>query len=364
MYTTYMLTITSLKMFLRNRQAIFFSLFMPLMILMIFGSINFDKAPKVKLGLATRQPSTITAEMAKQLQSIDGMEVDTGTLDAELKELRDGNRSAVLELPDDATPPSTAGAPRSLTLHLNGSHLQEGQAARAILQQFSARASLAAAGAPLLFTVDPKIDDSHAGRYIEFLLPGIIAMSVMQMSVFSVAFVFARYREQGVLKRLAATPMRPHQFVTANILTRLTTSLGQAAVFLIVGMLIFHVQVQGPLWLLIASVILGSVMFLGLGFTISGMARTTETVPVYSNLIVFPMLFLGNVFFATSSMPAWLRAVANYLPLTYFSTVLRGIMAEGQGLWELRGPLTGLALWTALLITTATLTFRLGEKDS
>jgi ABC-2 type transport system permease protein len=87
-------------------------------------------------------------------------------------------------------------------------------------------------------------------RYIEFLLPGLIALSVMQMSVFSVAFVFTQYKEKGVLKRLLATPMKPLQFVAANAITRLIVSVVQAAIFIVMGILLFKVHIIGSYWLL------------------------------------------------------------------------------------------------------------------
>src|SRR6185503_14498971 len=112
--------------------------------------------------------------------------------------------------------------------------------------------------------------------------------------------------------------MRPFEFVTANILTRLLMALAQAAIFVALGVLAYNVHVAGAWWLLTLSVILGSLMFLGLGFTISGLSKNTESVPVLSNILVFPMMFLGGVFFSVSNMPVWLQHVAKYLPLTFF----------------------------------------------
>jgi ABC-2 type transport system permease protein len=137
----------------------------------------------------------------------------------------------------------------------------------------------------------------------------------------------------------------------------------QAAIFVAFGILIYHVHVAGPYWLLAVCVILGALMFLGLGFTISGFAKSIETVPVLANIIVFPMLFLGNVFFPISGMPAWLQATAAYLPLTYFASAMRGVMADGAGPLAIRHELLGMIAWAALLITLATLTFRFQEKE-
>ena len=83
-----------------------------------------------------------------------------------------------------------------------------------------------------------------------------------------------------------------------------------------------------------------------------------------ANILVFPMLFLGNVFFPLSNTPPWLQAVAKFLPLTFFSNALHGVMTEGAGLSEMKGNLAGLGVWAVVLVTLAVMTFRLQERDS
>jgi ABC-2 type transport system permease protein len=116
--------------------------------------------------------------------------------------------------------------------------------------------------------------------------------------------------------------------------------------------------------LLALAVVLGAVMFLGLGFSVSGFAKTVDSVPVFANLVVFPMMFLGGTFFAVSNMPPWLQTVAHLLPLTFFSDAVRQIMTVGAGLSEVKWDLVGMAVWAAILITLATITFSFQEKDS
>ncbi|MGA2233391.1 MAG: ABC transporter permease [Tepidisphaeraceae bacterium] len=362
MYCTYMLTLASMKMFLRNRQALFFSLFMPLLILFIFGSMDSSGPGRISLGLVTHSPTPQTTAFLKQIHAFKVFTIDEGTLDSELTALGTGNRTAVLDVPDDLLS-APAGDPPQLTLYANEGRPQEASEAVSILDQFADKAALAAAHAPALFTIKQQSITAHNFRYIEFLLPGVIAMAVMQMSVFSVSFVFAQYREKGVLKRLMATPMRPSQFVTANILTRLVMSAAQASIFIVAGVVCFHVHIQGAIWLLALCVVLGALMFLGLGFTISGLSKSVETVPVLGNIIVFPMLFMGNVFFAASNLPAWLQPIADNLPLTFLAKGLRGVMTDGAGAAQIERSLAGMLIWAVLLITAATVTFRFQDKE-
>lgn len=380
MFTTYKLTIAALKMFLRSRQALFFTLFMPFFIMIIFGYIGFDKPQKIDIGLVTSNPTAQTQQFIDQIKSFETFNITEGTLDEEKQQLNEGNRSIVLDVPSDfmnfevlefqrlcTTPEcsnAVAGAQaKTLTAYTNEGQAPQAQTVISILNQFLDKTTLQVSKAPTLFKIEQVSVDARNLRYIEFLLPGLVAMSVMQMAVFSVAFLFTQYKEKGVLKRLAATPMQPWQFVSANAITRLIVSVFQAAIFVGMGLLLFKIHIQGSYWLLLLCVILGALMFLGLGFTISGLAKTVDSVPVFSNLIVFPMLFLGGTFFPISGMPAWLQNVAKFLPLTYLSTSMRDVMTKGSHIWEIKGDLIGMVVWAAILITLATVTFTFQEKE-
>ncbi len=352
-----------LKMFMRNRQALFFTLFMPLFIMLIFGYIGFDKPQKIDVGLIVDAPNEQTGQFVEAVRQFPTFTVHEGTLEAERAELDEGNRAAVIDVQNDLLV-SGARTPKELRVYTNASKAGEAQAVITILNQAINEMTFAATGQTPIVTIAPEEINAHNLRYIEFLLPGLIALSIMQMAVFSVAFVFTQYKEKGVLKRLLATPMKPIQFVLSNALVRLMVSVVQAAIFIIVGLLLFNVTVVGSYLLLTLAVILGAFMFLGLGFTISGLSKTTDSVPVFANIVVFPMMFLGGTFFAVENMPGWLQMIANVLPLTYFSDAVREIMTKGTGLAGLWPDFLGLIVWSLILYTAAIFTFRMQEQDS
>jgi ABC-2 type transport system permease protein len=363
MYTTYKLTIAAAKMFVRSRQALFFTLFFPVFIMLIFGYIGFDKPATIDVGIATTTSSGAdVAQFVGQVEKFPTLKVHVGTLTDELAALQNGDRSVVIELPQTLVP--SAGNQPKIIAHINESKQGEAQAVVAILNQFATQATLQALHAQPIFAVNSQIVNSKNLRYIDFLIPGLIALSVMQMSVFSVAFVFVQYKEKGVLKRLLATPMSPWNFIVANIIVRLTVAVVQAAIFIAMGILLFHVHIFGALWLLALSIVLGAIMFLGLGFTVSGLAKTVDSVPVFANLVVFPMMFLGGTFFAISTMPAWLQMIAKFLPLTFFSTAVREVMTNGASIMDIKWDLLGMVVWGIILVTLATITFSFQEKDS
>lgn len=361
-YTIYKLTISSIKSFTRNKQALFFTLFMPLLIMLIFGYIGFDRPTKFDVGLVTHSPGEETRAFVQQIKDFPTFTIHEGTLEAERAKLNDGNRAVVLDVPDQAF--SSKGIAVSITAYSNAGKAGEAQAVLSILNQSINQMTLVQANITPIATIEQEVVNANNLRYIEFLLPGLIALSIMQMSVFSVAFVFTQYKEKGVLKRLMATPMRPIQFVAANTITRLIVSVLQAAIFIVAGLVLFQAHVVGSYLLLFVIVVLGAIMFLGLGYTISGLATTTDSVPAIANLVVFPMLFLGGTFFAISQMPWWLQLVAKFLPLTFFSTALRDVWTKGAGVADIAPSLIGMVVWGVILIFLATVTFRFQEKDS
>ncbi|HVZ76200.1 MAG TPA: ABC transporter permease [Candidatus Paceibacterota bacterium] len=360
MYTIYKLTIASLKMFVRSRQALFFTLFMPFIIMLVFGYIGFDKPQLSDVGIVTHSPAASTQQFIDQVSKFPTLTIHTGTLEEEQEQLDEGNRSVVLDIPDTIS--GTGASP--ITAYVNAGKAAEAAGVLSVLNQFISQATIAAANIQPIATISEQEVNAHNLRYIEFLLPGLIALSIMQMSVFSVAFLFTQYKEKGVLKRILASPMKPFQFVASNAITRLIVSVAQAAIFIIAGLVLFQVHIVGSYILLALCVVLGALMFLGLGFTISGISKTVDSVPAIANLVVFPQLFLGGTFFAISSMPGWLQAVAQFLPLTYFSTALREIMTKGTGLAGIWPDVLGMVVWGVVLIALATVTFRFQEREA
>jgi ABC-2 type transport system permease protein len=363
MFTIWKLTIASIKMFVRNRQAIFFTFFTPLLIIVIFGAIGFDRVPTINVGVALQGSTNIqTQQFVEQLQKVPVFKLSYGSLNTERKALENGDRAIVLDLtshPFGST--QNPQIPSDLRILRNVGDANS-TTVISIIEQMLDKATIARSGITPLVNVSVEEVNAHNLKYIDFLLPGLIALSVMQLAVFSVAFVFVEYKERGILKRVLATPVRPYQFVTANIITRLLVSIIQAAFFIVVGVLFFGVSIIGSyIWILVA-VILGAIMFLGLGFTVSGLSKTTESVPAIANLVVFPMLFLGGTFFPIDAMPTWLQYVSKALPLTYFSSALRDVMTKGAGILEIYPDLLIMIVWAIVLVGLAVLTFSLEEK--
>jgi ABC-2 type transport system permease protein len=358
MRTLGILTWTAIKMYVRNKQALFFTFFFPIFLMTVLGLINFDRASKVEIGLVVSSPpNPATAQFVQALKNATVFEIHEGIEPDEKKAITEDERAAVVIIPGNLMP-----GPGKVTILTNANQATGAATAVNILSGMLDKTALQISNAGSLFTVKTQEINSLHLRYIDFLIPGLMAMSIMQMSVFFTSFVFVTYKEKGILKRLIATPMLPSIFVLSNIIMRLIIALLQTAIFIILGLLIFDVTIIGSYWLLFLIALFGSIMFLGLGFTISGIASTVESVPAIANLIVFPMFFLGGIFFPIDSFPNWVQAIARILPLTFFSDALREVMTKGASISKISGDLWGMAAWAAILLILANLVFSFEEK--
>jgi ABC-2 type transport system permease protein len=182
-------------------------------------------------------------------------------------------------------------------------------------------------------------------RQIDFLLPGILGMALMQLGLFGTAPVLVQLREQQVLRRLGATPLPRVTLLAAQLVHRLTIGLTQTLLIIVVGTLVFKVNLIGSLPLLALTVLLGAVMFVAMGYLIAGLARTQESVNGISQLLNFPMMFLSGLFFPVDLMPAWIRPVAAVLPLTYLADALRQIMVGATPVYALSTDFLVLGGW-------------------
>jgi ABC-2 type transport system permease protein len=207
------LFMASVKMFVRNRTALFFSLFLPLVIMLIFGVLNFEGSTTISLGVVDEARSDASAALVEGLAEYDYLDINEGDRDAELAELEAGDRGYVLVIP--AAFALEPGAETGLVAYASTSDPSQAQVGRGLLQQAVGGAIASASGAPLPpgggFSAPVTFEsvESRDLGYIDFLVPGIVGMTVMQLGLFGVAFGFVQLKRTGALRRLFATPTSP-----------------------------------------------------------------------------------------------------------------------------------------------------------
>jgi ABC-2 type transport system permease protein len=352
------LFVASFKMFVRNRAALFFSLFVPLLIMLIFGVLNFGGGTSVSLGLVDEAGTDGSHALVAALQANATFDLHPGARDAELAQLKEGHRDLVLVIPVGyqlAPPTSSSPGPVAYSNRSKPEQAQVGGLLlNAMLGQLLAGGASGGSGAPLVAV------EALPGRslgYIDFLVPGILGLTVMQLGLFSVSFGFVQLKRTGALRRLFATPTSPAYFLGAQVTSRLLIGLAQVLILLGVG-LWFGLHLVGSIFLLLAISVLGSVIFLAIGFSIAGWAKNEDQAAPVANLISLPMTFLSGVFFSRDAMPDFLRTITDYLPLTYLNHALRSVTNDGVGVGAIGGDLLGMAVWALIAFGIAVRLFR------
>jgi ABC-2 type transport system permease protein len=348
------LFVASVLMFIRNRAAVFFSLFLPLVIMLIFGVLNFEGPTTVQVGLVDEAQNEASRALADRLAGVDYLELSNGTHDVELASLKAGDVDFALVIPSGFDP--QPGRPSGLVAYASTADPQQAQVRQGLLQQAVGQALFVpGAGAGGGSTEPPVRFESVASRdlgYIDFLVPGIVGMTVMQLGLFGVAFGFVHLKRTGALRRLFATPTSPAYFLAAQVASRLIIGFVQVAILFGIGIW-FGLQMFGDYASLAVIVLLASMIFLAIGFAVAGWAKNEDQAAPVANLISLPMMFLSGVFFPRDAMPDFLATITQFMPLTYVIEALRSIVNEGAGLGSLGPQLLGMGIWAVITFLLA-----------
>ena len=349
------LTVASIKMFFREKEAVFWTIFLPLFMIFLFGFVKFDQLGSIQLGIVNDAPQKSTA-LLQRLQQVKVLKVTSSDKDSELKALSKGERDVVLMIPPNFREQSGS----SLTLYVNDAKPQEAQLGRLLVQRAFDEMAFAhlSAVSQQRHTVHAQPVKSRKLTYMDFLLPGVLAMSIMQMGIFSVAFVFVDLKKRGILRRLRVTPINPNDFIIAQVITRLLVLLMQIVVLVATGVLFFHLNFSGNLTDMFLIGLVGAIVFLAIGFAIAGISKSEEQVAPLANIVTLPMLLLSGVFFSRTNLPGFVHAITDYFPLTFLADGLRSITIDGARLQQLGPQLAGLGVWAVFSCILAVRLFR------
>ena len=193
--------------------------------------------------------------------------------------------------------------------------------------------------------VHPDDFQEPGGRYIDFLVPGLVGMSLMSGGLWGVGFVTVDMRIRKVLKRFLATPMRKTDFLLGILCSRLLFLVPEILVLLLFARLAFGVVIQGSLLAVAALILLGALAFAGIGLLVASRARTLEAVSGLMNLVMLPMWVLSGIFFTSERFPESMQPFIKALPLTPLNDALRAVTLEGTPLLELWPQLAILCGW-------------------
>lgn len=354
------LTVASVKMYFRNVTAVFFTLFIPILLIVIFGVLNNGNGSSINVAVTNYSQSDLSKTFVKTIKDISAIKVEELPESQAADKLGKGKTDLQVIIPADFGEFDQSHEPKQAEIkaYYNEGRPQQGQPAGLILKQIVSGFNDSLHHTPQTLTVETKGVKTNNLGVIDFLIPGIMAMSIMQLGVFSVAFGFISYKTSGALRRLQATPTHPVNFIIAQSVARLIVGMLQVCVLLFLGMKFFHLHLIGSIVNLLIVATLGTIVFLAFGFGIAGWAKEENQAAPVANLVSFPMLFLSGVFFPRDGFPHYLKVITDYLPLTYLADAMHRIANEGASLAMVRVDILGLIVWGLVAFAIAVRLFR------
>lgn len=358
----YQLTLAQLRIFFRNRQALFWILSFPFFFMFIFGLLfDNDRATTYELSIVDLDQSPMSKQIKQSFQEQDLFKISS---DQDLKtaneKLKKGEIDLFIVFPQNFSEQlkNKQQTPASIEVYYSHQNANQLQSILPVVEgNIDAISKKITQYQPVIL---PKMKEISGLRltYLDFLVPGIIAMQIMSNNMNGVAGQIASWRERGVLRRMQGTTLTASTFIASQIAARLLINGLQALLLLLIGYFLFDVGIHGSIVDVIWFIILGTLTFMSIGLIIASLAKTPESAGPIAGFLSFPLMFLGGVFFPISNMPTYLQPVVQALPIAHLSTAFREIMNAGTPLTELLPEMGWLCLWLVVGFTLATRLFK------
>ncbi|HUW65209.1 MAG TPA: ABC transporter permease [Spirochaetia bacterium] len=347
------MTKAGFRMFLRNRGNLFWTFVLPIIMIVIFGAVFGRQSDTVAVGVWDRAGTPQAEAVVQELAKIPAFKLSDLAGDQALAAVRQQNVAALVELP-----PSFGQGNDTVQVLFSGGTAPQASGVEAALRQLGMAVTLQRLHLPPAFTVQSTTVTGPNLNYIDFLVGGIIAMTIMQAGLFGVGIGIVEMRQRGVLRRLRATPLSPAAFLASRFLLYLVIAMAQAGVLLGIAMGFYHVHFAGNPALFLGICLLGAAVFVTLGLAISGLSRTVESANSISSVLNFLLMFLSGIFWQVSLMPQFFQWIARVSPLTYFADALRDVLTLGEGFAQVGRPLEVLMITGIVAALLAWRTYR------
>ncbi len=353
---------------LRSRSGLFFSFLFPVMFLLVFGSIfgnantsgfrlyiqNKDSCelPTPCLSLAFIKAVNSTKVVVVNSPILQPSANVTSFIQAHSSFF--GGNPRVLVIPSGFGASVASGNPVELT-YISSPADQQGPVVGGVISDVANAFNLQVAGAHKVVGLTYESSSVRLLKNVDFYVPGLTAAFMMTNGVIGLTSIASEFRRSGVTKRLSATPLRKFEWITGNVLSQAVLALLLALVMIGLAKVVYQSNVTLDLYTIVALV-LGAVLFSGMGMTLAGLVKDPEAASGLGNAIAFPMMFLSGTYWPVDIMPSFLQSFARVLPLTYFSNGLRDSMILGDFSAALTNMLVVGALAVAFLLLGAKVT--------
>ena len=358
LHAAFIISKYSLLATFKSPTSVVFSLLFPIIFITVFGSVNVGKPPVMKLAVSA--DSDTANAIFRAIKEIPSISLQTGmTVKAQEDGMKKGRIAGMLAISADSAmrpmPHYTINLKTSPSAQNVG--LMEtllGECINKINQKiFPGNASVA----KLAVTQEP----GRVYKSIDFILPGQLGFSLLMAGVYGSSYLLFNLRQNLVLKRLRATPVKRRSIIAGEMLSHLLFHVISFMIMVAIGYYAFGFNlVDGAatfMEMLVFS-LFGLCIFMGIGFIISGVVQNENAISPIANTVVLPQILLCGLFFPVENYPNWMQHFCNALPLTMFVDGLRKIAFENIHIWQMPLIVCGLIIWTLIIGPLAVKAFR------
>jgi ABC-2 type transport system permease protein len=335
--------VVSIKSFYREKTAVFFRIAFPVILILVFGTI-FMNQDNVRFDFYVQDldQTNLSAELVKTLELNEKFKITKVNPAINATQYAKKNKlNLVVVIPKDyekflmqRMKRKDLNASVTITYIYDPSSTSVSTKMQ-ILNSVFAEINQRMSGKPPFITPAETSILNRKYRFIDFFVPGIIAMTVMTASLFGAVNVNAELRQKGVIKKLSTTPITHTDWILSNVLYQFILSVIATIAILLVSYGVFNVSLQMNVWLPV-FVVLDVFAFVGIGMILTRVAKEAESAAAAANAIMFPMMFLSGTFFPVEMMPGFLQKFSRILPLYYVNEGLRASMIFVDNMIALR----------------------------
>ncbi|MGE6220352.1 MULTISPECIES: ABC transporter permease [Pedobacter] len=344
----------SFRSITRSPSAVIFTLAFPLIFIVVFGFIG---GGGVKLDVAVLPGSDLQNPIIAALEKTGVVRLTKNDTQQNIdKSLEKGAYDAVISIEKNPN-----GLPAYYTnVKYTSASLTNGNVLKSVLNDVVGKLNTVNQK-PTVTEVRATTVTGREYRTIDFILPGQLGFSLLSTGVFGTAFIFFALRQNLVIKRFFATPVRRSSIVLGEAIARIGFALLGALFIIIIGHFAFNFTlINGAVTVInmLVLALIGVVVFMGFGFVVSGLAKSESTIPPISNIITLPQFLLSGTFFSINAFPSWLQPISRALPLTYLNDAMRKVAFEGAGLWDVKQQILIMLVWGVGIYAVAVKTFK------
>lgn len=354
---------TQVRAFFRDPVAMFFVILLPLIFLVVFGSIFGNTSTNVRVAVVDRSGTTFAQGLLDTAEHQDLITVvDVSSLDDAKKQMSRGQVDSIIELPPGFGEVAQVGdvqAPAGqMTVYYSEASPQAGQTVAAVMRSVLDDVNRQTTGFVDPLTVEQQPTTKAGLTQFDYTFSGMLSFTILSLGLFGLANTLPAQKKAGALRRIRATPFQAPRLLTGTALQYMVLGVISLTVMIVVGLTVFGFDMRGSWFTFAVFVALALAMMIGFGLLIGGWAKNENQAAPLANIIAFPLMFLSGTFFPRFLMPGWLQGATAWLPLTPVADGIRFITTENASLVTVAPQLGMVAGWTAVMYLLAFRLFR------